>query len=247
MSGFPAAQEKRFKTTAEQLRHGWVNSSDGALRAIRQAVLEIGDAPVAGRNFHGSGHSASSIDRITPVASYIDAVLIHGVFSHSDAELLSVWHGIVNARRLGLVRFCGVSNFDRRRIDMLEAAAPHEPVAILELEYHPWVPSATHALVQWCHGRGIALVAYGSLGGSMNRAQSRAAAAIASEHGVTAAQVLLRWAVDRGVAVIPGATSESHIRDNLHLGGFVLSDADATRLRDSPTPPQFRLTSPQVG
>jgi diketogulonate reductase-like aldo/keto reductase len=240
------AQEKRFRTAADQLRLGWVNTSEGALRVVRQAIREIWGT-LAGEDLHADGPSVSSSDHTTAVA-YIDAMLIHGVFTHSDAELLSVWHGLVTARRLGLVRFCGVSNFDRRRILMLEAAAVHEPVAILELEYHPWVPPATHELLRWCHSRGIALIAYGSLGGSTNRAQSQAAAAIASEHGgVTAAQVLLRWAVDRGMAVIPGATSEGHIRDNLHLGGFALSEADATHLHDSPRPPNFRLTYPQVG
>jgi diketogulonate reductase-like aldo/keto reductase len=39
-------------------------------------------------------------------------------------------------------------------------------------------------------------------------------------------QVLLRWALARGVAVIPGATSAEHIRENLHLRPFVLSEED---------------------
>merc|ERR1719316_1733373 len=45
-------------------------------------------------------------------------------------------------------------------------------------------------------------------------------AKLAQEHGRTSAQVLLKWAVDQGVVVIPGATSHDHIKENLNLEGF---------------------------
>lgn len=90
--------------------------------------------------------------------------------------------------------------------------------AFNELEYHPYVSSATKELVRWCQQKEIVVIAYGSLGGSANRAKvGGAVASIARARNVSTARVLLRWAVQHGVVVIPGATSEAHIRDNLAL------------------------------
>eukprot|EP00966_Prymnesium_polylepis_P059781 1386740-Prymnesium_polylepis.1 len=80
----------------------------------------------------------------------------------------------------------------------------------------------------------------GSLGGSRNKAQGDSLATLATERGVAPAALLLRWATNRGVAVIPGATSAEHIRANLHLPAVSLSDADLTRIGASTTrPPNF--------
>ena len=47
---------------------------------------------------------------------------------------------------------------------------------------------------------------------------------IAAAHGVSAAQVILRWDLQRGIVVIPGSSNPEHIRENLDLFGFELSD-----------------------
>lgn len=88
---------------------------------------------------------------------------------------------------------------------------------INELEYHPWADAQAHELVRWCLSKRIAVIAYGSLGGSKNGASSGTnIRAVAERHGVSTARVLLRWAVQQGVVVIPGATSPTHIEDNLN-------------------------------
>ena len=57
---------------------------------------------------------------------------------------------------------------------------------------------------------------------------------IARAHGVSAAQVILRWDLPRGIVVIPGSSNPEHIKENLDLFGFELSEAemDAIRLLD---------------
>ena len=57
-----------------------------------------------------------------------------------------------------------------------------------------------------------------------------------ADAGVTDAQVLLRWALQQGVAVIPGATSPEHIRENLYLPDFDLTESDLAVLSGSEAP-----------
>ena len=63
---------------------------------------------------------------------------------------------------------------------------------------------------------------------------------VATKHGVSKAQVLLRRALDRGVAVIPGATSAAHIRENLNISRFHLSTDDRRQLESTERPRTFK-------
>ena len=54
--------------------------------------------------------------------------------------------------------------------------------------------------------------------------------AIAEAHGVTSAQVILRWNLQRGVVVIPGSSNPDHIRENLTLFGFELTDEEMAQI-----------------
>lgn len=145
-------------------------------------------------------------------------MLIHLPWGNSPAEVLSVWRGLVKAQKDGLVRHIGVSNFNREQIEAVVAGSGVWPV-INEIEFHPWVTSATHELVSWCREHNIINIGYGSLGGYSNRAAgNEAVAAVAAAHGnVSSATILLRWALQKGVAIIPGATSDGHIAENLLL------------------------------
>lgn len=97
-------------------------------------------------------------------------------------------------------------------------------------------------LVRWCQERGILVVAYGSLGGAAAaRADAGGAAAVARRHGVSSARVLLRWAVQQGVAVIPGATSAAHIEDNLQASAApTLSAEDVAEIERGAAPRAFK-------
>lgn len=54
--------------------------------------------------------------------------------------------------------------------------------------------------------------------------------AIAADHGVTSAQVILRWNLQKGVVVIPGSSNPDHIRENLNVFGFELTQAEMDRI-----------------
>ena len=91
---------------------------------------------------------------------------------------------------------------------------------------------------------GIAIIAYGSLGSSSNKASvGSGVAQVAARHGVSSAALLLRWALARGAAVIPGATSAAHIRENLAARRlrFELSPEDEAIIAGDAKPPGWKL------
>ena len=143
-----------------------------------------------------------------------------------------MWRALIDAQRAGRIRVIGVSNYDQQQIAQLESATGVRP-ALNEIEFHPWVPLSTFALVDWCQRRDIGIIAYGSLG-SKSTDKTRLKGQIselAVSVNASSAQLLLRWALDRGIAVIPGATSAGHIRDNLLAGSFTLSADQRAQLR----------------
>ena len=91
---------------------------------------------------------------------------------------------------------------------------------------------------------GVAITAYGSLGSSSNKASvGSGVAQVAARHGVSPAALLLRWAFARGVAVIPGASSAAHIRENLAAQRlrFELSPEDEAIIAGDAKPPGWKL------
>ena len=173
--------------------------------------------------------------------AFADLILLHHAVGSTGAQRVEQWRALLDARRDGKVRNVGVSNYDRAQLEALEAATGVLP-AVNQLEYHPWVPEEMHTLVRWCRGRGMAVTAYGSLGSSSTGARvGEAVAAVARRHNVSSAALLLRWSLNRGCAVIPGATSASHIAENLHVPMFTLSVAEETELLGAERPSSWRL------
>ena len=188
---------------------------------------------------------------------YVDLILIHGAWKQTATQREAVWRGLLDARARGLAKHVGVSNYVQEHIEQLVKATGEWP-EVNQLPFHPWVANRTRSLVAWCKRNGIQVTAYQSLGGSScpdwlkayrlalkpcpaNRqdAMKGAVRHVATKYGVSQAQVLLRYALDQGVAVIPGATSASHIRDNLKLDAFRLTSEDMARLESSAPPPRF--------
>eukprot|EP00931_Biecheleriopsis_adriatica_P043402 TRINITY_DN24816_c0_g1_i1.p1 TRINITY_DN24816_c0_g1~~TRINITY_DN24816_c0_g1_i1.p1 ORF type:complete len:349 (-),score=56.92 TRINITY_DN24816_c0_g1_i1:152-1198(-) len=175
---------------------------------------------------------------------YIDLMLLHQSptkWRKTNAEAATEWKGLIEAQKSGKVRSIGVANFNREEIENLIAQTGVTP-ASNQIEFHPWVPLEMKELVKWCQSRGIAVTAYGSLGSSFNKASGAVVDKIAQANRVSNAEVLLRWALDKEVAVIPGATSEDHIKENLQIASstFHLSPDDSLQLEGGKKPAEFR-------
>ena len=175
------------------------------------------------------------------VGTHVDLLLIHDPNELTSSERIDVWRGMLAARSNGAYPHfphVGVSNFDKAQIEELEVATGVLP-AVNEIEFHPWVSEATLSIAKWCISKGIAVVAYNSLGGKKNQARGKVVSELAAKHRVSNAQVLLRWALQRGVRVIPGATSRAHIQQNLNVSCLQLSEDEMQLLQGSSKPRTF--------
>lgn len=131
----------------------------------------------------------------------------------------------------GLVRDIGCSNIGVGTLRDVFCYAKVRP-SVLQVELHPYLTQAH--LVRFCRENSVAITAYSSFGGGsyveLGTAKEAEACwteplikGIAEKHGKTAPQVLLRWALQRGTAVIPKSMKAERIAENKDLFDFVLS------------------------
>jgi len=167
---------------------------------------------------------SASLDRLG--LDYLDLYLIHwplprlGLFTESYESMLDLAAG-------GLIRSAGVSNFKPAHIAALTGATGVAP-AVDQIELSPAVPRRD--TVRYLAGAGIAAQAWSPLGLSHGVPGSAPVTAIARDRGVTPAQVVLRWAVQQGIAVIPKSASPRRQQANLGIFGFTLAEGEMAAL-----------------
>jgi diketogulonate reductase-like aldo/keto reductase len=130
------------------------------------------------------------------------------------------WEGMEKARQLGLARSIGVSNFGAADLAQVLGSASFPPVVdqvqLSAVEYR-------RGLLEAADSRGVVLEAYSPLGTGRHLQDARVAA-IAQRTGRTAAQVLIRWCIQRGLPVIPKSTRRERIAENAAVFDFTLAD-----------------------
>eukprot|EP01043_Picozoa_sp_COSAG02_P086697 COSAG02_NODE_24102_length_697_cov_2.200669_1_plen_190_part_10 len=118
----------------------------------------------------------------------------------------------------GKVRAIGVSNFTIAHLkELIDDPGTHITPAVNQVEFHPLLFSVQRPLLEFCREHGIVLQAYAPLGSTDGVSQvlnHPTLTAIATKHGVTAADVALRWALNHGVSVIPKSSDPRRIRAN---------------------------------
>jgi 2,5-diketo-D-gluconate reductase A len=171
---------------------------------------------------------------------YVDLYLIHAPFERD--QRLAQWRGLVELNRQGKARAIGVSNFSIKHLEELKAAGLPMPAAN-QIELHPW--SQKPALVRYLNDNAITPIAYSSLvplstwrtgegqasaKTDQMKADGEQAAApfkvMAKKYGVTEAQVLLRWAIQKGYPVLPKSKSPDRIGANADVFGFDIDEED---------------------
>jgi diketogulonate reductase-like aldo/keto reductase len=136
------------------------------------------------------------------------------------------WDGMQRARERGFARSIGVSNFSVGELDELLAVADIKP-AVNQVQFSPF--EYRRALLEGCEERGVALEAYSPLG-TGRHLRKRAVQEIADRLGRTPAQVLIRWALERSLIVLPKSTHRERIAENAQVFGFGLSGEDMAAL-----------------
>lgn len=156
------------------------------------------------------------------------------------ATIQETWTAMEKLQQQGLARSIGISNFQGQLIMDLLRYATIKP-ATLQIEHHPYLTQ--RGLISYAESQGIRITAYSSFGPQSFRELDMKSAhdtpllfenpvivKIAERHGKTPAQVLLRWATQRGVAVIPKSNNEGRLRQNLDVTGWELEGGRWRRL-----------------
>ena len=156
---------------------------------------------------------------------YADLVLIHRPPEGGVGEVL--WQELRRARRDGLARDIGVSNYSIEQIEELVYRTGEMPV-VNQIEWTPFGHSPR--MLDFCHDNGIVLMAWSPLTRAQRLNDSRLAA-MAARYGRTPAQMLIRWNLQQGVVPLPKANHVPHLRDNLHVFDFEIAQPDMVRLR----------------
>ncbi|GHJ39248.1 aldo/keto reductase [Streptomyces sp. TS71-3] len=159
---------------------------------------------------------------------YVDLYLIHWPLPRVD-KYLDSWKAMVKLRADGLIRSVGVSNFTPAQIRRLQDETGVLP-SVNQVELHPLLPQdelrAFHA------GRNIVTESWSPLGRGSDLLDDPAIAAVAGNHGVSPAQVVLRWHTQLGAVPIPKSGDRGRQRENLDIFGFELSPEDIAAIDD---------------
>ena len=203
-------------------------------RAIKDSGVERDSLWITSKlwpNEYGEGKTLKAIDRMLGRLGleYIDLVYFH----QPIGDFVGGWKEMEQALAMGKVRAIGISNFDTNDslFDQLLASAKVKP-QIMQIECHPYAQRK-----HWqerCAAEGIQIECWFPLGGRDSKGEilrDKTINEIAQAHGKTAAQVIIRWHIQEGFSVIPGSSIPAHIKENIEVFDFTLSDAEMQRIR----------------
>lgn len=153
---------------------------------------------------------------------YIDLMLLH----HPGDGDVEAYKAMERAVKEGKIRSIGLSNW---YIEELEEFLPQITItpAVVQNEIHPYYQESE--VIEYIHSLGIVVEGWYPLGGRGYTAEllgDATISAIAQAHQVSSAQVILRWNLQKSVVVIPGSSNPDHIKENLDLFDFALSNEE---------------------
>ena len=171
-----------------------------------------------------------SLDRLG--TDYLDLYLIH--WPNPAVSLRVTLRAMERLHDRGLVRNVGVSNFSAYQLSCAHHVSD-VPIAVNQIEYHPWLQRPD--LVEYCRESDTVIEAAAPLART-EIFEDDAVADLAEEYDRTPAQVVLRWAIENDVVVLPKSSSPDHVRENHDVFDWKLDDEDRRRLdqadRDEP-------------
>jgi 2,5-diketo-D-gluconate reductase A len=172
----------------------------------------------------------------------VDLFLIHWPLPGIDVDFVETWKALEEIYATGRARSIGVSNFQPSHIRRLVQETNVVP-AVNQIEVHPFLTQDDVRAVNTEHG--IATEAWSPIAKGIVL-DNPVIKGIATEHGKTPAQVVLRWHVQRGDIVFPKSVTRSRVEENFEIFDFELSDSEVGFIsalnkdeRTGPNPDEF--------
>nr|XP_033808889.1 aldo-keto reductase family 1 member D1-like isoform X2 [Geotrypetes seraphini] len=164
----------------------------------------------------------------------------NGKLIYDKADLCAIWEALEACKDAGLVKSIGVSNFNRRQLEMIlnKPGLKYKPVCN-QVECHPYL--AQKKLLEFCKKNDIVLVAYSVLG-SINTSmewrnlnippvlQDPVITKIAQKHNKSPAQVSIRNTIQRGIVAIAKSFTPERIEENIQVFDFQLTEEDMKQI-----------------
>lgn len=159
--------------------------------------------------------------------------------SLEDLPIIETWEAMIEAKKQGLVKHIGVSNFSIKKLKDLMSKTDENP-EMNQVELHPYLHQDD--LISFCQKNDILVTAFSPLGSQDRIPEMKAdnepsllenpvVNDIAKKHEVTSAQVLLNFHLQRNCIVIPKSTNADRIKQNLKAADFQLTEDDMKELK----------------
>lgn len=193
-------------------------------RAIRESNVpreEIFVTTKLWNEFHGFDEALQafkdSLDRLG--LDYVDLFLIHWPMPRFG-KFVETYKALEQLYEEGKVRAIGVSNFEVSHLEQIIQSCSIVP-AVNQVEIHPYL--SQKELIAFCQRYDIQIQAWSPLMKGREALTDPVITDIAARHGKSPAQVILRWHLQNGVAVIPKSVTPSRIRENIEVFDFTLT------------------------
>lgn len=178
--------------------------------------------------------------------SYVDLYLVHWPFAFkegddllprdengtlllSDTDYLETWKGMEECVQLGLTRSIGISNFNQEQITRLLSAAKILPV---NNQVEVSININQTPLIEFCKKHNITITGYSPLGQPGNRSglptslDHPKVIELSKKYNKTSAQIVLRYILQQGIAIIPKSVTPSRLKENINIFDFSLTNEE---------------------
>lgn len=196
-------------------------------QALREAGIPREDVFVTTKlwnEFHGFDEALQafqdSLDRLG--LEYVDLFLIHWPMPRFG-KFVETYKALEQLYEEGRVRAIGVSNFEIEHLEQIIQSCSIVP-AVNQVEIHPYL--SQKELIAFCKRYDIQIQAWSPLMKGREALEDDTIVEIANRHGKSPAQVILRWHLQNGVAVIPKSVTPSRIKENIQVFDFTLTNEE---------------------
>ena len=155
---------------------------------------------------------------------YLDLYLIHAPDRTFPLEtIFAAMEKLIAQKKIDKA---GVSNYTIHHLEDLRKAG-YTPFAN-QVEFHPYLNQ--NELLEYCRANGITLISFRPFGKGRLLRDEPLFDLLGAKHNKTGAQIILRWLMQKGIPVVPKASSEKHLRDNLDIFDFMLTEEEMFEL-----------------